>query len=99
MNYKKIAIGIALTILTGCSSVQGVVRDRETSSPISAATVTVVRTQSSALTDAVGHYDLMGMFIPGDTLMINAPSYNISTQTLKNSSKNYIDVELVPRKR
>jgi uncharacterized protein YceK len=96
MIYKKIVIGIVLTVLTGCSSVQGVVKDRETSSPISSATVMVTRTQNSTVTDAVGHYSLTGMFIPGDTLMINAPSYNISTQTLK-SSQNYIDIELVPK--
>jgi hypothetical protein len=56
----------------------------------------VTRTQNSTVTDAVGHYLLTGMFIPGGTLMINAPSYNISTQTLK-SSQNYIDIELVPK--
>jgi len=79
------------------SSVQGVVRDKETSTPISAATVTVVRTSNSTLTDAVGYYNLTGMFIPGDTLMINAPSYNIYTGTLKNGSREFIDIDLVPK--
>ena len=79
------------------SSVQGVVRDKETSTPISSATVTVVRTSNSTLTDAVGYYNLTGMFIPGDTLMINAPSYNIYTGTLKNGSREFIDIDLVPK--
>ncbi|WP_372713585.1 carboxypeptidase regulatory-like domain-containing protein [Ilyobacter sp.] len=98
MFNKHFLAGVILTVLTGCSSVQGVVRDKETSTTISAATVTVVRTSNSTLTDAVGHYNLSGLFIPGDTLMINAPSYNIYTGTLKNATREFIDVDLVPKK-
>ena len=97
MFNKRFLVGIVLTILTGCSSVQGVVRDKKTSSPVSSAIVTVPRTSSSVMTDAIGHYNLRGMFIPGDTLMINAPGYNIYTGTLKNPTREFIDVDLVPK--
>ncbi|MFB9934752.1 carboxypeptidase regulatory-like domain-containing protein [Photobacterium aphoticum] len=96
---KKIVFASAvLMALTGCSSVVGVVRDKNTSTPISSATVTVMRTSTSTLTDAVGHYALSGMFIPGDTMMINAPGYNIYTGTLrKGVGTEFIDVDLVPK--
>ncbi len=98
MFNKHFLVGMILMILTGCSSVQGVVRDKETYTPVPSATVTVIRTSNSTVTDAVGHYNLSGMFIPGDTLMINAPGYNIYTGTLKNGSREFIDVDLVPKK-
>ncbi|PSW05649.1 carboxypeptidase regulatory-like domain-containing protein [Photobacterium lipolyticum] len=99
MFDKRFLVGIVLIVLTGCSSVIGVVRDKNTSTPISSATVTVMRTSTTTTTDAVGHYKLAGMFIPGDTMMINAPGYNIYTGTLRNGAgQEFIDVDLVPKK-
>jgi len=98
MFDNRLFAGIALTILTGCSSVVGVVRDKNTSTPISSATVTVMRTSTTTTTDAVGHYMLSGAFIPGDTMLINAPGYNIYTGTLrKGQGAEFIDVDLVPK--
>ena len=61
---KNIGIVLVAIILTACSSVQGVVRDKETGTPIPSAYVTVNR--SSAVTNAVGHYHVIGSFVPGD---------------------------------
>ncbi|MCD9523930.1 hypothetical protein GLP14_13985 [Photobacterium carnosum] len=99
MLKKHIFISAAFLFLAGCSSVVGVVRDKTTSTPISSATVTVMRTSSSTTTDAIGHYNLSGMFIPGDTMMVNAPGYNIYTGTLtKGSGQEIIDIDLVSKK-
>lgn len=91
-------IATSLIIIAGCSSVSGVVRDKETSTPISSATVTVVNRSSSTTTDAVGHYKLMGAFLPGDTLMVNAPGYNIYSGSIQSSQDQIVDIELVPKK-
>ncbi|WP_075767165.1 carboxypeptidase regulatory-like domain-containing protein [Photobacterium proteolyticum] len=98
MIDKRFLAAITLVVLSGCSSVVGVVRDKNTSTPVSSATVTVIRTSTTTTTDAVGHYMLSGMFISGDTIMINAPGYNIYTGTLKSGAgKEFIDVDLVPK--
>ena len=91
---KKISLLITALILSGCSSLQGVVRDKSTGTPIPSAHVTVK--QYSAITNAIGHYEVRGAFIPGDTIMINAPGYNIYTQTVK-STREIVDVDLTSK--
>lgn len=98
LKSSKLAVVSLFMLATGCSSVSGVVKDSETSTPISSATVTVVRSSTSTTTDAVGHYNLMGAFLPGDTLMVNAPGYNIFTGSLQSSGNQIVDIELVPKK-
>ncbi len=95
---KVIAALFLVAILSGCSTVTGVVRDKPTGTPISSATINVGK--SSTTSDAVGHYELVGSFLPGDTLIINAPGYNMYTRTLKGSAgtKNFEDIELTPKK-
>lgn len=99
MKTLKVLVATFALLLSGCSTVSGVVRDKQTSTPISSATVTVMRVSSSTTTDAVGHYQLQGAFVPGDTLMVNAPGYNIYTGSLKTSGpQEIIDIDLVPKK-
>jgi chorismate synthase len=91
---KKFILLSSLLVLSACSSIQGVVRDKSTGTPIPSAIVNV--NQYSDSTDAVGHYEVTGAFAPGYTVMVNAPGYNIYTQTLK-STKEIIDIELTPK--
>lgn len=81
--------------MSACSSMQGVVRDKETGTPIPSAHVKVNR--DSTTTDALGHYRVTGAFIPGDTMMVNAPGYNIYTRTVK-STNEIVDVDLIEKK-
>jgi predicted small secreted protein len=85
---------VALCLLSACSTVEGVVRDRSTGTPIPSASVTINR--DTAVTDGYGHYKILGSFVPGNTMMVNAPGYNIYTQTIK-SINEFIDVELSPK--
>ncbi|NOQ93404.1 MAG: hypothetical protein GQ547_02080 [Methylophaga sp.] len=78
-------------ILSACSNIQGVVRDRGTGTPIPSALVQI--NKDSASTDALGHYQILGSFLPGDTMMINAPGYNIYTKTVK-STNEIVDIDL-----
>lgn len=98
MFFKRVSFISAFFLLTACSSVTGVVRDKETLTPISSATVTIPRVNSSTTTNAVGNYKLMGAFISGDTIMVNAPGYNIYTGTIRNAQNEIMDIELVPKK-
>ena len=91
---KYVAVICALFI-TACSNMQSVVRDKNTGSPIPSAIVNI--NQYSATTDALGHYTLTGAFVPGNTVMVNAPGYNIYTQTVKAPTE-IVDVELTPKK-
>jgi hypothetical protein len=91
---KYLASFLLISILAGCASVTGVVRDKPTGTPISSATINVNR--SSTTTDAVGHYKLMGSFVRGDTLMVNAPGYNMYTHTLRDFNE-IVDIELTPK--
>jgi predicted small secreted protein len=92
--YKVICVAVAAVVLAGCSTVQGVVRDRYSGSPIAAAVVTVDNTTAS--TNGMGHYSLQGSFLPGDTMMVNAPCYNIYTGTIT-STNEIKDVNLTPK--
>ncbi len=78
-------------ILSACSSMQGVVRDKETGTPIPSAHVVINR--DSATTNALGSYRVTGAFVPGDTMLVNAPGYNIYTRTVKTVNE-IVDVEL-----
>ncbi len=94
-KMKSAALSLIAFILTACSSVQGVVRDKPTGTPIPSAHINIK--SSSAITNAMGHYRITGPFLPGDTMMVNAPGYNIYTQSLK-SQNDIIDVDLSPKK-
>ncbi len=93
---KKIStlVGIAtlLTVVTACSSIQGVVRDKPTGSPISSATVTVG--SNSTTTDAMGAYHLPTPE-PEEAMVVNAPGYNVYTKTVGEDKIH--DIDLVPR--
>lgn len=95
IKMKTLSITLIALILTACSSVQGVVRDKSTGTPVPSALVNIKT--SSAATNAMGHYRLVGPFVPGDTMMVNAPGYNIYTQSIKKAN-DIIDVELSPKK-
>jgi hypothetical protein len=91
---KVIAISVMAALLSACSNLQGVIRDKETGTPVPSAHVKVNR--DSGTTDALGHYKVTGSFIPGDTIMVNAPGYNIYTQSVK-SVNEIVDVELTKK--
>lgn len=93
---KQISLGIILLLVTGCYTVRGVVKDKTTSSPIPSAVVTNTRLNVSSTTNAVGQYKLYGLFLPGDVIMVNAPGYNITTQT-QTSPSQIVDIELQPK--
>ena len=77
---KIISLSILALFLSACSSMQGVVRDKDSGTPIPSALIKINR--SNATTDALGHYKIMGPFVPGDTMMVNAAGYNIYTKTV-----------------
>jgi hypothetical protein len=91
---KKILVALSFLALSACSSVEGVIRDKSTGTPIPSANITIKR--SSTITDAYGHYKLVGPFIPGDTVMVNAPGYNIFTRSIT-STKEIVDIDLSPK--
>lgn len=81
---KKLLVAALVLTVSACAplqSLQGVVRDKDTGSPISSAHVKVNR--DTASTDAMGYYRVSGAFRPGDTIMINAPGYNIYTKSVR----------------
>jgi len=88
---KVIAISALAVFLSACSNLQGVVRDKDTGTPVPSAYIKV--RQATGTSDAMGAYKVTGSFVPGDTLMVNAPGYNIYTQSVK-STNEIIDVEL-----
>lgn len=77
--------------LSACSTMQGVVRDKETGTPIPSAHVVINR--DSGTTNALGRYVVQGSFIPGDTMLVNAPGYNIYTRSVR-ASHEIVDIEL-----
>jgi hypothetical protein len=80
--------------LVGCGSVvQGVVRDKMTGNPISSASVSIG--DESTTTNTYGIYELSVSTKPSSTLLINAPSYFMYTESL--GDKLIHDIELVPR--
>ncbi len=91
---KKIVAAIIALVLAGCSTIQGVVRDKQTGSPVASAIVSI--DGKSDTTDAIGRYQIDGSMEPGDVLMVNAPGYNLYTKTIKKSDE-IIDVELTPK--
>ena len=80
---------VSILLVSACSSLQGIVRDKSTGSPIASAVVKV--NDDSSTTDGLGRYEIKGD--TGDTMMINAPGYNIYTKTVK-SDDEIVDVEL-----
>ena len=92
--YKVLSVAAAAVLMAGCSTVQGVVRDKYTGSPVAAAVVTVAN--SSTSTNGFGHYSLQGSFLPGATMMVNASCYNIYTGTIT-STNEIKDVNLTPK--
>lgn len=90
-------IGLAMV---GCSTtVRGVVRDKPTGNPLSSATISVG--EHSAVTNAVGAYELTARIKPSSVLLINAPGYFLySASVAKRGDEGgelVRDVELVPR--
>lgn len=90
MTTKIIALA-SLIALSACTTIQGTVRDKATGEPISSANVTVDRT--STTTNAFGSFRMSGSFIPGSTMFINAPGYNIYTRSIK-SVHEIVDIDL-----
>lgn len=95
LKKSRLALPLAalLAVLSGCTTVQGVVRDKPTGNPIPSANVTIK--DKSGTTDAMGAYKVSGSFEPSDTMMINAPGYHIYTKSL--GEKVIHDIELTPR--
>lgn len=91
---KKIFAVFILIIITGCSTVQGVIRDKETGTPVPSAHVVINRDSGS--TDALGYYKVTGAFTIGDRMMVNAPGYHIYTRTIKNINE-IIDIDLTSK--
>lgn len=91
---RKFCLALSLvSVVSGCTTVQGVVRDKPTGNPISSANVTIKNV--NATTNAMGAYSLSGPFLPQDTMMINAPGYHIYTKSLGRDTIH--DIELTPR--
>ena len=91
---RKLCLVLSLlSVVSGCTTVQGVVRDKPTGNPISSANVTIQN--ANATTNAMGAYRLSGPFLPQDTMMINAPGYHIYTKSLGRDTIH--DIELTPR--
>jgi hypothetical protein len=90
---KTLASLTAFAVLTGCSSISGVVRDKPTGSPISSALVSINNIHTT--TNAVGGYTITGPFTVRDVIFVNAPGYNIYTESV---GTNLIhDIELTPK--
>lgn len=92
---KALAVSVAVLLLSACTSMQGVVRDKETGTPVASALVQIEQYDGS--TDALGRYKVTGAFVPGDTMMVNAPGYNIYTRSVKSATE-IVDVELTKKK-
>lgn len=87
------AIATAM-LVSGCgSTVQGVVRDKPTGNPIASANVTIDR--ESALTNAMGIYEVDVSLNPSSVISVNAPGYFLYTESV--GDKLIHDIELVPR--
>jgi len=87
---KVLFTAVAILSMSACSSLQGVVRDKSTGSPIASAIVQI--NDESSTTDGLGRYEVKGD--TGDTMMVNASGYNIYTKTVK-SDDEIVDVELI----
>ena len=89
-----VAIGMAAVALVGCSStVSGIVRDKPTGNPIASAMVTIDK--QAAVTNAMGVYELSVSAEPSSIIFVNAPGYNLYTESL--GDRLIHDIELVPR--
>ena len=99
---RRFAI-FALCFAGGCATtIRGVVRDKPTGNPISAASVSLGDNSSSnALTNALGAYVLRARIRPGAVLLVNAPSYFMYSASVARHNDEgrelERDVELVPR--
>ena len=87
-------------VLMGCSTtITGVVRDKPTGNPLSAASVSIGN--QSAMTNATGAYELHVRVKPSTQLLVNAPGYFLYTASVAprhdEGSALARDVELVPR--
>ena len=91
--YKFLGAAATVAMLVGCSTVQGVVRNKYTGTPVAAAVVTVDK--SSTSTNGFGHYYMQGSFLPGDTMMVNASCYDIYTGSITSTSE-IKDINLTP---
>jgi len=86
---------VATFILSGCGSViQGVVRDKPTGNPVASANITV--DDESAVTNAMGVYEINVSVKPSSVISVNAPGYFIYTESV--GDKLIHDIELVPRR-
>lgn len=91
---------ILLALAGACgTTIRGVVRDKPTGNPLSAASVAVG--DCSATTNAIGAYELRCDVEPKSILLVNAPGYfmySASVARSKGDGDELIrDVELVPR--
>ena len=91
---------LSCLVLGGCSTtIRGVVRDKPTGNPLSAASVAVG--EASSTTNAVGAYSLKARVKPASALIVNAPGYFMySASVAKTGSEGgeiVRDIELVPR--
>lgn len=97
---KRIVLASFL-FTAGCGvTVRGVVRDKPTGNPLSAASVTVGN--RNAMTDAIGAYEIRGVDIDKrSTLLVNAPGYFMYSSSVakRGDEGDYVvrDIELVPR--
>jgi uncharacterized protein YceK len=86
---------VAALILSGCGSVvQGVVRDKPTGNPVASANVTI--DDETAITNAMGVYEVNVSVKPSSVLSVNAPGYFIYTESV--GDRLIHDIDLVPRK-
>jgi predicted small secreted protein len=92
---KIVSISILALFLSACSSMQGVVRDKDSGTPIPSAHVKINR--NSATTDALGYYKVTGSFFRGDIMIVNASGYNIYTKTVKKKNE-IVDIDLSKKK-
>lgn len=97
---KRFSAVLFVLVATGaCSTtVRGVVRDKPTGNPLSSATVSIG--ERSAVTNAVGVYELKARVKSSSVLLINAPGYFMySASVARRSDEGDVvrDIELVPR--
>lgn len=91
---------ILLALAGACgTTVRGVIRDKPTGNPLSAASVAIG--DCSATTNAIGAYELRCDVEPKSILLVNAPGYFMYSASVARSKGDgdelVRDVELVPR--
>ncbi len=94
MLLKKLFGVLSLSIiLTSCAiPVKGVITDKDTGEPVASAVVSVGNSVSR--TDAYGRYRLMVVDY-NDTMLINAPGYNLHTRSFQLDHTNGVDIQLI----